>query len=87
MMIFAIISLLSLVVFRDVEPKAHRLLSSSHSPSSTVNKDTTIRATPTRIVQRVEKLSILKGVIRDAPLVAARIEAVANSASMSIPDR
>ena len=86
MLIFAVISFLSFVLFRDVEPTSRQLISSSHSPSSTVKEGTKIRASPTRIVQRAEKLSNLVGVNRDAPLVAERTEAIVDSVSMSIPD-
>ena len=61
---FFIISLLSFCWGRAVRHKVRQCFSSGHSPDTTMNEDTKTRATPTRIEQRAEKMSILEGVSR-----------------------
>ena len=65
---FFILSLLSFLRGRAVRQKVRQCFSSAHSPDTTTNEDTKTRATPTRIGQRAEKMSILEGVSRGEQL-------------------
>ena len=66
--ILVILSLLSFLRGRAVLHKVRQCFSSAHSPDTTINEDTKTRATPTRIGQRAEKMSILEGVSRGEQL-------------------
>ena len=73
MIIFFILSLLSFSLCRAVRRQVVHFISSGRSVGRAMSEGTTICATPTRIEQRAEKLSILKGVSRGGPLPITRI--------------